>query len=67
MGGDQSRQIERAVAHFTAARRLQNGMRKHGAMRGLAANLRHHVEIVGAISQELGNGARRGDVASEAA
>lgn len=60
---ERDERLMRAIGHYLAARRLQDGLRKYGAMRGLQASLRHHVERIAVLSTEICGGAGRDDQA----
>jgi len=63
---DQSRQVERAAAHFCAAVRLRDAL-KTNPRRGLAKRALVHIAVAGTIASALGNGAGREDRAPVAA
>lgn len=54
---DQQRQIERAVAHFMALRRLRQGMIEHPSARGLQASAQYHLARTAILAASFCDGA----------
>ena len=53
---DQRTQIDRATAHFLAARRLRDKLKEEPTLAGLEACARVHIQRLAALSVELCDG-----------